>query len=38
LAGKGDLLSKVSSLFVDESVKRAYFLSGNKLYVISLSE
>ncbi len=38
LAGKGDLLKKVTSLFVDESVKRAYFLSGNKLYVISLSE
>jgi hypothetical protein len=35
---KGDVLSKVTSLFVDESVKRAYFLSGNKLYVISLSE
>jgi len=38
LAAKGDVLKKVTSLFVDESVKRAYFLSGNKLYVISLSE
>jgi len=38
LAGRGDILSKVTSLFVDESVKRAYFVSGNKLYVISLSE
>jgi len=38
LAGKGDVLSKVTGLFVDETVKRAYFLSGNKLYVISLSE
>jgi hypothetical protein len=38
LADKGDILSKVTSLFVDESVKRAYFVSGNKLYVISLSE
>jgi hypothetical protein len=37
-AAKGDVLKKVTSLFVDESVKRAYFLSGNKLYVISLSE
>ena len=35
---KGDVLKKVTSLFIDESVKRAYFLSGNKLYVISLSE
>ncbi|MBN1135461.1 MAG: hypothetical protein JXM73_02700 [Anaerolineae bacterium] len=38
LAEKGDILKKAASLFVDESVKRAYFLSGNKLYVISLSE
>ena len=38
LKAKGDVLSKVTGLFVDESVKRAYFLSGNKLYVISLSE
>ena len=38
LAAKGDVLGKVTSLFVDETAKRAYFLSGNKLYVISLSE
>lgn len=38
LASKGDVMRMITSLFVDESVKRAYFLSGNKLYVISLSE
>jgi len=35
---KGDLLSKVTSLFVDKKAGHAFFLSGNKLYVISVSE
>ena len=38
VASKGDLLSKITSLFVDKSAGHAFFLSDNKLYVISLSE
>jgi len=38
LTTKGDVMSKVTSLFVNETDKRAYFLSGSKLYIITLSE
>jgi hypothetical protein len=38
VASEGDVLKGVTSLFVDESVKRAYFLSGNKLYLVILPE
>lgn len=36
MAGGSDPLASVTSLFVDESIGHAYFLSGQKLYLIIL--
>jgi hypothetical protein len=36
IAGESDPLASVTSLYVDESIGHAYFLSGQKLYLIIL--